>query len=711
MRVVQRKYAIWMLYGALITFFYAGIAVLTTWDLAPKLATHLDRSTKDTLVHFWNNWWIRYALSHGQNPFQCSMMFYPSGVSLITHNIAWFNVLIAALTERFIGSVAAYNLGILLSLTLCGCAMFALAYYLTHNVYASLLGGLIYQAWPFRISEIGHPNMLATQWIPLFMLLLILVVERGRWRYGILAGAAFALVGYTRYQQMIGAALLGGIYILANSKKLFCKEWWRVCGPLLAMIVTATLALLPLFTLLLAQQRLGDAAELLRAGDDARTQTDVLAYFIPWNRNPLVGDWLQPVYDHLYGEGGGKRDPAYLGLVALSLAAWGVRSRPKGRAVWVVMAVALVALALGPILRVNGQFYPNIPTPYRLLQPLGVFSLMRYPNRYNMFLALPVAALAAYGAAAWLSRCKGWRRCSALGVALAALILVEYLGIPLSLGRVDESSTIYTELRDEPGDFAVLDLPLGGVSAVKTYMFAQVMHGRPIIEGHVSRLPMGTRTFVERHPGLSMLSADPPDDLSLFQVLRQVEVLRRAGIRYVVMHKDLLDAAEEEAYRRALAMHPRYEDEELAVFATDPVAGRDLSLMADLGIGLGPIEVTTSAPQVRPGSALRVDVVWGCLTETDARSRMLLLLVDEEGRTVHSERGPVVWGWPTETWEAGKVLYSSYVMMVPSYLLAATYDVRIVLLSPGGYQVSEPLTVASLQVEDASALQASRIMR
>lgn len=54
------------------------------------------------------------------------------------------------------------------------------------------------------------------------------------------------------------------------------------------------------------------------------------------------------------------------------------------------------------------------------------------------------------------------------------------------------------------------------------------------------------------------------------------------------------------------------------------------------------------------------------------------------------------------------MLCASYVVRVPSYLPAATYDVQLALLSPNGQYVTEPLTVASLQVEGVAALQASR---
>ena len=61
------------------------------------------------------------------------------------------------------------------------------------------------------------------------------------------------------------------------------------------------------------------------------------------------------------------------------------------------MALALLLLALGPILRLNGRLYDGVPTLYRMLEPLFLFRLIRVPERFNIVLALPLAVMAAYG--------------------------------------------------------------------------------------------------------------------------------------------------------------------------------------------------------------------------------------------------------------------------------------------------------------------------
>ena len=50
----------------LVLLAYASVAVATTWPLVARLTTHLPGGTTDTLVHYWNGWWVGRALSTGQ---------------------------------------------------------------------------------------------------------------------------------------------------------------------------------------------------------------------------------------------------------------------------------------------------------------------------------------------------------------------------------------------------------------------------------------------------------------------------------------------------------------------------------------------------------------------------------------------------------------------------------------------------------------------
>ena len=54
-----------------------------------------------------------------------------------------------------------------------------------------------------------------------------------------------------------------------------------------------------------------------------------------------------------------------------------------------------MVLALGNDLVINGE--PYLPLPYRLLDDISLFRMIRNPERFNVILSIPVALLATFG--------------------------------------------------------------------------------------------------------------------------------------------------------------------------------------------------------------------------------------------------------------------------------------------------------------------------
>ncbi len=407
----QKPLSHWIFLSLGIFLTYAGLAIFITWPLAADLNRVLPGASGDTLLHYWNGWATKQALSQGQSPFFTNLLFYPHGVSLVTHNMAWFQIIPWLLLERIVDGVAAYNLTLLFNLTLCGCAAFLLVYKLTGDFSPAFLAGLLYMAWPFRLSQLDHPNLLATQWIPIFMLFLIRTLENGRWRDVVMTAVSLALIGYGRWQLLIPAAILGLIYVLWD-----WKQWWSKGqrDRLVKLVVSAGLAAIfllpPAFLLLQEQQDDPAAADLFREGEEAIMQSDLLAYITPSNEHFLLRELTAPIYDSYYEmRFSSRRYSPYIGLTTSILAILALIKRRRESLPWVLMALFMILLAMGPLLRINGVSYPEFPMLYRLLEPVQVIRLMRVPDRFNMFLALPIAVLAGYGTAVILERLRSKR--------------------------------------------------------------------------------------------------------------------------------------------------------------------------------------------------------------------------------------------------------------------------------------------------------------
>ena len=665
----------------LVLVFFFGIAVATTWPLALRITTHLAGGTLDTLVHYWNGWWVRESLTTGQTPFRTSLIFYPEGVSLAYHNFAWINIAAWLLAQPVIGGYAAYNLAVLVNLAMCGFAAFLLARDLTQDTRAALLAGLVYQCWPYRLHQLDHPNLISTYWIPLFLLSLMRAVRRERWGSAVLAGGFLALTGYARWQLLVPAGMLGAVCVVCA---LLDR---RISRRYLALVVVvavgvAAIALAPA-AILLGPQWSTDPAQLLVEEEEATMQTDLLAYVTPSSAHPMMGSVTGPAYDRYYADrSSGRRFPAYIGASVMALVLLGVIRVGRDSLPWVVAGALFILLALGPVLRVGGQMYPAVPMPYGLASRLFLVRLLRFPDRYTMFLALPIAVLVSYGSTAVLARVSQrarWVHIAATCLLVGA-VLFEYLAVPVPLQR-PQLSGLYSRLAAESGEFAVLNLPLDPQQS-KLYMFAQISHRRPILQGKTARLSEEVYGFVDRHPWLQGLRLSGEMLPQYTDVGRQLRSLADDGVRYVILHKDPVDASRLARWRRHLLVSPRFEDGDLAVYTTAAQAGRDFDLVQELAPGIGPIAIVTSTACLNPGGVLEVDVGWGATAAQGRDLDVNLSLETGEGIVGQEEAFPVSRAWPVSEWPAGAVAWGYYVVHARESLPAGSYDVALRLSDP-----------------------------
>jgi hypothetical protein len=690
---------------------YFALAIGTTWPLVVNLDSHFPGDSNDSLHHYWNGWWVKRALRAGQSPYWTPYLHYPDGLSLVSHDIAWFNVGIWLILEPLLGGIATYNLGILISLALCGLAAFLLTYELTGDMRVAFLAGLIYQVWPFRMHQLDRPNLAGTQFIPLFLLFLIRSMESGKWWNGTLTGVFLALTGYTRWQQLIPAAVLGSVYLLCTVPWQLAS--WRRWGRTLMLAgMIVTLLLVPPVVMLLRQQQ-SAPAELLRPDEETAMQTDLLAYVTPSRFHSLLRPLTRRAYARYYPERSEpRRYPAYIGVTALALALlevtrWRRRSLP-----WVAMALTLMLLALGPVLRVNGRLYPAVPMPYRLAARIQIVRLIRLPDRFNLFLALPVAMLASYGMSRllgyveWRGRSDRW----IIPAMLAGAFLLEYAVIPIPLNR-PETSRFYRQLDENRGEFALLNLPLDQ-KVSKRYMFAQITHQHPIVQGHVARFPEGAFDYLNEQPWIRTVQESGSLPPTHTDVSRQLETLARDGVRYVVVHKKLT-ANRTQHWRHYFQIAPHFEDDRVIVYRTAPLAGRDFELAEELTPGVGIITATLSAECVSPGQPLRVDVGWGTTAAPERDLNARLTLESSTGTVRLEQAFPLCEGWPASEWPADSVARGYYGVGIPLTLPGDVYSVSLSLEDPvarvvqgdqaslGRFTVSEDLCAEFLPSDTA----------
>ncbi len=692
---------------ALILLAYCALAVVMTWPIAGRLGTAFPASGGDAWGHLWTFNWVKEALQSGQNPYFTDLLFYPDGVSLLYHNIAWLHIAAWLPLQALVGAEAAYSLIFLAIFALNGFATYLLAREITSSAPAAFIGGLIVAFWPYTLSHHNHPNLILIAWIPLALLYLKRFFDQQQLRDAFFAAIFIALIGLSRWQLLIIGGLLIGLYVIY---RLFTDKearTVRVLGVLAGMGLLAVLIMAPLLAPVVTTQLAREnPAELFV--DEEMGQTDLLAYLVPSRYHPLWGDAAFQLTEEFSVN---RVFVPFIGFTVLLLAIYGLVAGWPQSGFWLLAAVLYVLLALGPSLHINGRVI-GLPMPYALIEDLFFIKIIRHPDRLNVILSIPVAILASIGIADLLRRTRrrARRRAQrerwslALAAVIAILVLAEYIvsypTFPVSI------PDWYAELAQEPDQFGLLGIPMTPRAAPdKAYMYYQTRHGKPLVEGHVSRSPDDAFNFIEQVPLLR--SIRPVEitipDPTITNVSEQMRQLASADIRYLILHKAFLSDEQVNVWKTWLVQDPLHEDHDLVVYRTDPQSGRDFfpahTLMPGTNDrhGIGLIQTTVSPSQTVQGGTVQVSAVWTSSSAIDQDYGFCLTVVGRDQAVAQSQCRPLVPEWPTSRWRENEIVSGDYELELSPYLVSGPYTVTVSLVdSAGGAAIGEIVPIGSL---------------
>lgn len=723
---MQRRHA-WLVFGL-----YVVLAVGMTWPVAARLGSHIPGSEGDAWVHLWTFRWVRDALLAGESPFYTHRLFFPAGVSLLFHNIAWVHIGAWLPLQAIFGEAAAYSLVFLLIFIVNGWGTFLLARTVTQSPTAAFIAGLIAAFWPYTLSHHNHPNLIFFGFVPLGMVWLGKL--GGKWREAVVAGVLLGLVGLSRWQVLIMAMPLLGLWVIRVLTMGFWhtkQEMWhakaqrrkvsflRAFAPLREILqwqfirigfegmgrrvawlllcgVVAVAVMLPLaWPVVAGQLGRADSEELFV--EEPLEQTDLLAYVLPSRYQPLWGEAAFKLYD---GLGVNRTFVAFVGYTTLLLALLGAVGRWRQSWFWLLSTAVYLLLALGPTLLVNGRSL--IPLPTALIQEFFLLRLVRSPDRFNVLLALPVAMLAAWGVVALERREWGVGRraytphstphsprSSLLTTAVLSLLILSETIVTYPTFALDVPRW-YGQLAQESGEFGIVDIPMHDRSYDKEYMFQQSVHGKGLVEGHVSRPPTAAFATIEAIPLLAELRQNKDALPSQTAVSHQLALLHQANLRYIVLHDKFLTAEQEQVWRRWLHVPPVYEDDELVVYATEPPQlGRDFALAQVLTrrngqpeIGLVAAEIISPPPV--PGGLVEIVAHWGSKTAVST-DYSLCLTVAAAAAPVLEQCQPLAPDWPTANWQPNELVQTRHTFTVDPFWPSGDYTV---MASLGGEETA-----------------------
>jgi hypothetical protein len=194
---------------------FATLAIAWTWPLASHLQNAIPGGPGDNYSFVWNLWWMRHVLAtHGLAYFHTAYLFYPFGTTIANHPHTALPALVAATLLKPLTVVEAQNVLLIAYVFANMAAMYALAWDITRHRRAAVLAGVIFGLSPYFASHLlGHFDLIAAFFLPLFALMVrrALAGESPRWTVG--AGLVLAATAYTVYYYVVYLAFLA-VYLI-----------------------------------------------------------------------------------------------------------------------------------------------------------------------------------------------------------------------------------------------------------------------------------------------------------------------------------------------------------------------------------------------------------------------------------------------------------------------------------------------------------------
>jgi hypothetical protein len=538
---------------------YFIITLVVTYPLVTQFNTHVPGTTTwslDEYGYVWNHWWFKHSLFDlGVNPFQTNYLFYPLGTSLVLYAYTLWHVFLALPIQFAFGLIPASNFTVLFSFVAAAFGMYlftsyllrvslriwdeqyharlgAIAYDKNLHTLAAFVAGIVFAFASNRYVylSLGHYNIVASEWIPFYLLFLFKTLLEPKMKNAVMAGLFAAMAMYTETTD--------GVLILLLTLAILVFEWRLVVKPatLLRVIVVGAATAILFAPLLLptAFEIFGSGYSLPGFGHSENLLVDLNGFLAPTSLHPLNRYWVQELDAVRQGISRfSDVNTFFVGYATLALALVGFVVFARRNRMWLGIALGFAILALGPLLHINGQsqfdldgLEVNFPMPFLILHYIPLIRENRVPNRYSILVVIALAVLGAYAVWWILARIANSRAVSrnqsriaktvlptAVCFLVSAVLLFEHLAIPLPLtdARIPD---VYSQIRNDPGNFTVLSIPFGlrnsfgqtGAEDTRTQYY-QSAHQKYLLSGQIQRNPPYLFDYFQRAPIISSILA------------------------------------------------------------------------------------------------------------------------------------------------------------------------------------------------------------
>jgi hypothetical protein len=509
-----------------------GVGLVYAWPLVRQLTTAIPGgpSDQDVATFVWNVGWVEHALTHEPGSLlRTNDVLVPFGADLRLHTYGLLEGLLAAPFVGWLGVVGAFNLVLLATLIGNGLASYALVWRESKSVPAALVAAacLLLASPVLAQMRVGRPSFAAVWLVAAALLAFGALLEQPRVWKGVALGGLLLATLVSDFQIALYAAIWLTVYAA-----------WRLrqvgTGHVLPLGIAAIMAGLPFLVVYYPALARADAA-----GYPRPTLEDMLPYSF------RLEDYVNPeVIPYVYG---------FDLLVGALLSVWlAKRSR-----VWLVGGMVCLVLALGPTLQPT-----DLPGPFAVLGLWPPLAQFRTPSRLTIPAALGLSVVLGLVLAAIFARTRRpWLSGGLAAVAVVARLAYAQVHDPLGVQTYPEYAT-YERIAAEPGRFTLLEVPFGVRSGLgrigdggEVLEYYQHVHGKPLLNGMIARLPTSVlETYAER-PALLALSGQEVEETD--ETRRDLSaVIAWTDARYVLLHRSLLEAQEADSLERLLDTQP-----------------------------------------------------------------------------------------------------------------------------------------------------------
>jgi hypothetical protein len=484
----------------------ALVALVYCWPLLQRLTTAMPGGPTDldvaTMV--WNVGWVAHALASGDTLLRSADVLVPFGADLRLHTYGLLQGVLAAPLVPLVGVQGAFNLMLLATLWLNGAALYVLARLESGSGLAALVAATCFMLASPLLDQIrvGRPTFAALWIVVLAVLVLRQMCVTPRVWHALALGGLLGAALFTDFQIVLYTGLWLAIYAVAHARR----------AQLVPLATAGILAAIP-FALLFYPA--------LTADDYPRpTLNDMREYsYRVWDLLDLT------VAPHLYG-----------GVELAAAAVWAIVTRRH--LTWLIGGLTCLVLALGPFLQPT-----DLPLPFAGLSLWPPLAQFRTPYRLAMPAAFGLALVLSCVLAGLFARWPASIRIVVAGGLIAARLAFALVHDPLATQTYPSYAT-YQRLANEPGRFTILEVPFGVRSGLERIgdggeilEYYQHVHGKPLLNAMVARLPGDVFATYRGYAALRLLSGEPVSATSTD--LR--DVLDWTGARYLLVHRDLLD--------------------------------------------------------------------------------------------------------------------------------------------------------------------------